>query len=146
MLSELTQKVLLWQCQHCPLVTSCMDSSKLTPALSWKLKVYHRELEIRRVFQDCFLKIKQNVGVFILIVHGRDGNRNVHSIFLFKCDFIVSLKFILSRELFYLRLLTGLSKLWYLKSEMLWRKMWKTWRSTAQYVKVNKCKMSSKML
>ena len=35
MLSELTQKVLLWQCQHCPLVTSCMDSSKLTPALSW---------------------------------------------------------------------------------------------------------------
>ena len=74
-------------------------------------------------FSGLFPENQTKFGVFILLVHGRDGNRNVHSIFLFKCDFIVSLKFILSRELFYLRLLTGLSKLWYLKSEMLWRKM-----------------------
>ena len=62
-------------------------------------------------FSGLFPENQTKFGVFILLVHGRDGNRNVHSIFLFKCDFIVSLKFILSRELFYLRLLTGLSKL-----------------------------------
>ena len=32
---KLTQKVPHGQCLHCPLVTSCKDSSELTRALSW---------------------------------------------------------------------------------------------------------------
>ena len=106
-----------------------IDSGTFLKIESWKLRIKN-STGLSGLSLALSWKSNKMWVFFILLVHGRDGN--IYSIFPFKCDFIVSLKFILSRELFYLRLLTGLSKLWYLKSEMLWRrKMLKTWKSTA---------------
>ena len=99
-----------------------IDSGTFLKIESWPLRIKNLT-GFSGLFTALSWKSNKMWVFFLLLVHGRDGNRNIYSIFLFKCDFIVSLKFILSRELFYLRLLTGLSKLWYLKSEMLCRKM-----------------------
>ena len=100
-----------------------IDSGTFLKIESWPLLIIKSSTGVSGLFPALSWKSNKMWVFFILLVHGRDVNRNIYSIFLFKFDFIVSLKFILSRELFYLRLLTGLSKLWYLKSEMLWRKM-----------------------